>query len=306
VADAVGSCLAQTYRNREIIVVDDGSTDASLAKLSQFGGQIVLLQSSHKGGNAARNLGFANSHGRYIQFLDADDLLLPEKLQEQVRFLQAEGGDVVLGSWSYLIEENPGSYRSIPGASVLFEGDPICHLTDRNWAPSCAYLYRRETIKAAGGWDEPLTSMQDVDFIARVAMSGRRIVPLPRQCCFYRRPLALTVSTRDKPSFARNNLLVIERIRTHFDCTGLTAERREFLVRNYAQLVRGFTAFDRKTADYCLQHLYSLEPGYLPTENLRLRLVSRLLGYGTAARLSFRYQALRQTWSKLGRGPNSP
>ena len=80
VSKAVGSCLSQTHEPLEIIVVDDGSTDSSRDILRSYGDQIRLLCGPNRGGSHARNRGFRLSCGDYIQFLDADDYLLPEKL----------------------------------------------------------------------------------------------------------------------------------------------------------------------------------------------------------------------------------
>src|ERR1700722_9877011 len=87
VQEAVESCLNQSYPNIEIIVVDDGSTDRSLEILRRYGPRIKLKSGPNRGGNVARNQGFALSSGRYIQYLDADDYLEPDKIARQVRFL---------------------------------------------------------------------------------------------------------------------------------------------------------------------------------------------------------------------------
>ena len=81
--EAIDNCLAQTYRGVEINVVDDGSTDDSLTIIQSYGDKIRYESGPNQGGSHARNRGFALSHGDYIQYLDADDFLLPEKIEEQ-------------------------------------------------------------------------------------------------------------------------------------------------------------------------------------------------------------------------------
>src|SRR3954451_21632885 len=75
--ESIDSCLRQTYRPLEIVVVDDGSTDKSLQILMSYGSRIKYVTGPNRGGNHARNTGFALTKGEYVQFLDADDYILP-------------------------------------------------------------------------------------------------------------------------------------------------------------------------------------------------------------------------------------
>ena len=84
--EAVDSVLSQHYTDFELIVVDDGSTDNTLALLQTYKGRLKILQQENLGVSAARNLGIENSCGQYIAFLDSDDLWLPEKLSFQLEF----------------------------------------------------------------------------------------------------------------------------------------------------------------------------------------------------------------------------
>ncbi len=86
---AVQSALDQSWPEKEVVVVDDGSTDDSLAVLEGFGAAIRLVRGEHRGGNAARNQALAEGRGEWVQFLDADDYLEPEKITRQF----AETGD---------------------------------------------------------------------------------------------------------------------------------------------------------------------------------------------------------------------
>ncbi len=88
--EAIDSCLAQTYRPIEIIVIDDGYTDGSLEIIKSYGDRITYKTGPNKGGNHARNLGFSLCKGSYIQFLDADDYIRPTKLERQVQYLRAD------------------------------------------------------------------------------------------------------------------------------------------------------------------------------------------------------------------------
>ena len=99
--EAIDSCLSQSYPSIEIIVIDDGSTDGSLDIIKSYSDRIIWETGPNQGGNHARNRGFALSKGDYVQFLDADDYLLPQKLEKQVQFLKTTGADVVYGDWRH-------------------------------------------------------------------------------------------------------------------------------------------------------------------------------------------------------------
>src|SRR5215208_5313189 len=87
--EAVDSVLAQTYRSFELIVVDDGSTDATADSLRQMEGCVRLIVQANCGVSTARNRGVEVARGRYLAFLDSDDLWLPNKLAAQVEFLES-------------------------------------------------------------------------------------------------------------------------------------------------------------------------------------------------------------------------
>ena len=84
IAQCMQSALDQTWPDTETIVVDDGSTDGSLGVLEKFGDAIRLIRTEHRGGNHARNAALRAATGEWIQFLDADDFLLPEKIFRQL------------------------------------------------------------------------------------------------------------------------------------------------------------------------------------------------------------------------------
>src|SRR5215470_4845923 len=100
-AETLRSALAQSGINREIILVDDGSTDQSREIAAQFTAQGVhVIDQANRGASAARNAGLRAAKGKWIQFLDADDLLGPEKLARQVAALERAGEDVLAaGPW---------------------------------------------------------------------------------------------------------------------------------------------------------------------------------------------------------------
>lgn len=100
-AKCIESALAQTYRNLEIILLDDGSTDGSLEIAKQYSERLKIVEAKHKGQQAARNKLFSLSKGEWIQWLDADDEILPEKIERQLAFGLAVNADAVYGDYFF-------------------------------------------------------------------------------------------------------------------------------------------------------------------------------------------------------------
>ena len=174
VGEALDSALAQTLRAVEVVVVDDGSTDDTPAVLARYDGRILVIRQPNRGLAAARNAGLAASRGTYVTFLDADDVLMPTKLAEQVAVL--EHAPAV--GWTYcdvLIETMAtgtsvkASERFGYGARVL-DGWLFPELIHGNFIPAIAPLVRRTALDAAGGFDERLTALEDWDLWLRLSL----------------------------------------------------------------------------------------------------------------------------------------
>ena len=172
--DAIDSALAQTLGGVDVIVVDDGSTDDTPTVLARYAGRIRVLRQPNRGLAAARNTGLAAARSTYVAFLDADDVMAPAKLAEQVAVLERAP---TIG-WTYcdvLIETV--ATGAIVRASERFgyaaralEGWLFPELIHGNFIPAIAPLVRRTALDAAGGFDERLTALEDWDLWLRLAL----------------------------------------------------------------------------------------------------------------------------------------
>jgi glycosyltransferase involved in cell wall biosynthesis len=104
--EAIESCVNQTYANLELIIIDDGSTDSSLAIINYFEDHriVLLINESNKGQSYSRNRGIKESTGEYIAIMDADDIMYPNRLEKQIQFLQS-GNNEICFSWADIIDE---------------------------------------------------------------------------------------------------------------------------------------------------------------------------------------------------------
>jgi glycosyltransferase involved in cell wall biosynthesis len=187
VAETIRSVLGQTYRNIEIIVVDDGSSDSSLQVLKAFGGRINLLRQKNRGASAARNAAWTVAKGAYIQFLDADDILSADKIELQVAALRNASDHVAVCHTVFFKREEDRLKTPVQENELLFinsSQDPVDFMVRlwggynfRAWmVQTNAWLLPRQIIERFGGWDETLTLDDDGEFFARMVLNAKGVI----------------------------------------------------------------------------------------------------------------------------------
>ncbi len=180
VTRAIGSVLGQTFQDFEVLVVDDGSTDATEAVVGEVGDPRVryLRQPHNQGVSAARNRGMREARGPFIAFLDSDDEWFPEKLERQVECLRAAPADVGLvytgvrsetgdgSAWSFRPEHRGDVYPGILEANPIHSGSSV--------------MIRRNVIRVAGFFDEEIPAIEDFEYWIRIARFHRfEVIPEP-------------------------------------------------------------------------------------------------------------------------------
>ena len=180
IAEAIDSALEQTYSDEyEIIIVDDGSTDNTFQVVEQYGdpeaypkgNRVNYLSQKNQGVAASRNLGLAAARGKYIAFLDQDDIFLPHKLSSQVALLDRDCDlGMVNSGWQIIDELGVAS-------SAVQPWQQIPDLSCDNlviWKPVFlgAMLFRRSWLERAKGFNTALEQTPDVELVMRLAMMG--------------------------------------------------------------------------------------------------------------------------------------
>jgi glycosyltransferase involved in cell wall biosynthesis len=172
------------YRPIELIVIDDGSTDDTFSVLTEFKrcyesdefGVIIESHTKNKGAPAARNRGLDIAKGEYIQFLDSDDLLNPDKINQQIKCFQNSDADIVVCDYERIFQDNVTTYYSNknPYKKVLRGGSVAV------FSPLIKSKYAK-LIR----WDEKLPKNQDVDYMVKLFLLTNRISHINSSLCLY-------------------------------------------------------------------------------------------------------------------------
>jgi glycosyltransferase involved in cell wall biosynthesis len=204
VGEAIASVLGQAAPPREVIVVDDGSTDDTAVAIASFGDAVTYVRQEPAGVARARNHGIELARGDLVAFLDADDLWHPERLERQIELLGASptAGLCDAHSDHFWADDLTPSQRE---ADPRFR-DPFWQRT----APGhiSTWLVRRETFDLLGGFDESLQYSEDTDWLLRYRDSGGITVTHP-EVLSHRRLHGRNVTAFDRQGQARDLVRVL-------------------------------------------------------------------------------------------------
>ena len=191
ISETLRSAIAQTWDHKEIIVLDDGSTDQTLAVARQFESeQLRVVNQKNQGAAATRNNLFLLSKGDYIQYLDADDLLASDKIARQMAALEQSSSTRILlsGSWgSFMYRYHQTKF--IPSAlwCDLSPVDWLVRKMEHNaYMQTASWLVSRELVEAAGPWDTRLLGDDDGEFFCRVLLASDGVRFVPEARVYYR------------------------------------------------------------------------------------------------------------------------
>jgi len=240
IGDSIKSAIGQTWRHKEIIVIDDGSTDKTLATAQQFeSNEVRVVTQPNQGAAVARNTAFSLAQGDYIQWLDADDILDPRKIESQVQKIKngLSHRTLLSGAWAYFIYR-PSKARFIP-TLLWHDLSPVewltrkmannLHMQTDNW------LVSRALTEAAGPWDRRLFRDNDGEYFCRVILASDGVQFVPDAKSYYRDVGSKSISHIGGSNKKLDSLLISLKLHVHYLLSLEDSERTRAACLGYLQ-----------------------------------------------------------------------
>ncbi len=303
IRESVQSALNQTWLNKEIIIVDDGSTDGSLAIANKYNEEIIkVFSQENKGASAARNHGLKEAKGEYIQFLDADDLLGANKIESQMnRLLNYPGYIGLCGTihfqdgtdpFAYAIKHewfSEGSDDPVDFLIKLYGGAMIGPEYGGMIQPN-AWLTPRALINKAGLWDEMINLDDDGEFFCRIILAARGVKYTTEGINYYRKFNFQNSWSGQKSYEAYKSLLQTTQLKAKY----LTAKTNDprvkpVLSRLFWENAFSFYPYFTELSASAEKEARELAPSYKynPYKGGLNLLLSRILGWKTVRYLQY-------------------
>jgi glycosyltransferase involved in cell wall biosynthesis len=289
VGHAIESALGQSWADKEVIVFDDGSTDGSLQVIKDFGNRIQWLSDEQRGANAARNSLLEVATGEWLQYLDADDYLLPDKIAKQLATLrEVPHADVLFGQVTI---EYPADYGVAHERAVEPETlDPWILVAGWSLSQTGSCLFRKQALLSINGWNSEQPCCQDYELYLRLLIAGKRFEYTATDGAIYRRFNSGSLSTRNVTEVYRQRLLIVDRLEEHLvEKRDLTPERIRAINDARFETARLIDPYDADLASRAIQRIRSSEPEFSPRGRAAppsYRLAYQLLGFSNAQRLA--------------------
>ena len=215
----IKSALNQTWKNIEVIIVDDGSTDNSYTIAKKFESPSVkVINQKNQGQSAAENRALKEAQGDFIQYLDADDLLAPDKIERQIRLLGANNSEFVAAcEWGrfYKSPEDASFIQEAVWEDKLPVDWLICSWEGGGMMHGAAWLIPRKIAEKAGPWDETLSLINDFDYFSRVLLASQGVKFCWGAKTYYRSGISTSLSGANSPKAIDSAFRSLELGTTH-------------------------------------------------------------------------------------------
>jgi glycosyltransferase involved in cell wall biosynthesis len=302
VSDTIRSALDQTWPRKEIIVVDDGSSDQTLSIARQFASSnVCIVTQENQGASAARNRALSLSQGDYIQWLDADDLLSPNKIAKQMEVAQEAQNKRLLfssawGAFMYRVSRAQFSPTALwcdmsPVEWLLRKMGHNLHMQTATW------LVSRELTDAAGPWDTRLSLDDDGEYFSRVVLASDTIRFVPDAKVFYRQPGFDRLSSIDRSDKKLESQFLSMRL--HIDYLRSLEESERVRAASLTYLQTWFVWFFEEKPDLAreLEQLAVVLGGRLeiPTLSWKYLWIQKLFGWTVAKQVCQRWHRCKSS-----------
>jgi glycosyltransferase involved in cell wall biosynthesis len=290
IGETLDSVLNQTWQNVEIIIVNDGSTDRSAEVIGRVcSPKLLCVDQENRGQTAALNACLARAQGEFIQYLDADDLISPEKIELQVRRLLENPTAIATAEWGRFYLDR-GETRFV-AERVWQDLSPIDWLAlsrvdGLGMMLPALWLLPRAIVEAAGPWREDLTLNNDAEYFTRALLAADRVLFCSGARCYYRSGLSGSLSGRKSPAAWRSQFAVIELCQAYVLAREDSDRTRRGFALSWQHLAHACYPYDRALAGSALARASALHPMRIrPDGGMAFRALSRLVGWRLARRL---------------------
>ena len=244
VGHAIQTALDQTWPDKEVIVVDDGSTDRSLEIIRSFRNQIRWETGPNQGGNVARNRLLELASGEWLQYLDADDYLQPNKIEGQLRGSYTSSADVI---YSPVTMEYWTGSQAVHREVLGFDGtqDPWVLLIRWILPQTGASLWRASAVRDVGAWKVDQPCCQEHELYLRLLAAGKQFAYCPARGAVYRQWSTETICRRDPLHTFQRRLAVVRQCELHLlACGQLTIQRSNAIAITRVECARSMYPLD--------------------------------------------------------------
>lgn len=289
IKQAIESALNQTYSHKEIIVVDDGSTDNSLEIIKSFGDSIIWETGENRGGNIARNRLLELSSSEWLQYLDADDYLLPDKIAKQVQFL-AENPDTDIIYSPSILEHHAQQEIKKEILPIPQPRDPWLLLARWYLPQTGSPLWRKQAVIDVGGWKIDQPCCQEHELYLRLLIADKRFRYYEQADSVYRQWSESTVCKKFKPETYRRRLEVTDKIEQHLTTTKqLTQLRQDAINQARFECARIIWLTNKEWAKTIIRQIRNTDIDFIPYGNFApeiYRLTYKFLGFEFAEKIA--------------------
>lgn len=299
IVECIESVVQQSYRNIEIICIDNNSTDSTFKILQSLRKKyqqvdIMILQEERKGAPAARNKGLFQAKGEWVQFLDADDILQPQKIQCQVEIVKRiKRINFIVGSYNKEILNGPST------AFIMHDLDPWIALPKGKLGITSSNLFNKSNLLKIGGWKESLKSSQEYDLMFRLLSTSSEVFYDPQPLTIVREQVN-SISNSDIFGNNLRRLDFLTEVKHYFLQKEFQQDYIESIEQEIFEELRRVYKNDSDEAIRQYKNVFPTPPKISPSQSTSTLYskIFNLLGFRAAQSITHLYQSFFKTKSK--------